>query len=302
MFVIDQRRKSIDRLTVEQDIEFCQFARFVARLVVIERRVTPGDTFEFIVKVEHDFGQRHLEIDFYTILCNENLIFQRAPFVNTQLHDGAQVIGLCNDLSHNVRLLNDVDHRRFGEPRRVMHVNDFAFARMDFIRDVRHRRDDIHIELAVKALLDNLHMQQPEETAPEAEPECQRRFGFIGQRRVVELQFLERCPQILVLIALDRIESGENHRLHILETCDRLFAGIVHMGDRIADFHVERRFNARNDIAHISCFQFIAGAHLQFQYTYFVCVVFTAGIEEFHFISLADRAVENAEIGDNAPE
>ena len=72
-----------------------------------------------------------------------------------------------------------------------MHVNDFAFARMDFIRDVRHRRDDIHIELAVKALLDNLHMQQPEETAPEAEPECQRRFGFIGQRCVVELQFLE---------------------------------------------------------------------------------------------------------------
>ena len=52
----------------------------------------------------------------------------------------------------------------------------------------------------------------------------------------------------------------------------------------------------------ISCFQFIAGAHLQFQYTYFVCVVFTAGIEEFHFISLADRAVENAEIGDNTPE
>ena len=67
--------------------------------------------------------------------------------------------------------------------------------------------------LALQALLNDLHVQQPEEAAAKAETERDRCFGLVDQRRVVQLQPFERIAQQRVLVALDRIQPGEDHRL-----------------------------------------------------------------------------------------
>ncbi len=50
--------------------------------------------------------------------------------------------------------------------------------------DVRRRRDELEVELALEPLLHDVHVQQAEEPAPEPEPERLRGLGLEVQRRV----------------------------------------------------------------------------------------------------------------------
>ena len=59
--------------------------------------------------------------------------------------------------------------------------------------------------------------RRPEEAAAEAEAQRLRHLGLVVQRRVVQLELVERVAQRLVLVRLDRIEAGEHLRLHVLE-------------------------------------------------------------------------------------
>ena len=145
-------------------------------------------------------------------------------------------------------------------------------------------------------------MQQAEESAAEAEAERQRALGLEGQRGVVELQLFERSPEVLVLVRLDGIDAREDHRLDILEARDGLLRGIGHRGDRVADLHVGRGLDARADVAHVAGADLVARLHLELQHAHLVGVVLAARVEELDVLALADRAVEDAEIGDDAPE
>ena len=78
------------------------------------------------------------------------------------------------------------------------------------------------VELALEPLLDDLHVQQAEEPAAEAEAERGRRFRLEEERRVVQPQLLQRVAQLRVLAAFDGIEPGEDHRLADLEPGKRL--------------------------------------------------------------------------------
>ena len=61
---------------------------------------------------------------------------------------------------------------------------------------------EVQVELALEPLLDDLHVQQAEEPAAEAEPERRRRLGLEEERRVVQPQLLERLAQLGVLASL----------------------------------------------------------------------------------------------------
>ena len=54
---------------------------------------------------------------------------------------------------------------------------------VDVVLDVRHRRDEVEIELALEPLLHDLHVQQAEEAAAEAEAERGRRLGLVVAAR-----------------------------------------------------------------------------------------------------------------------
>ena len=120
--LIDQRRERIDRLAIEQDIELSQLTILVARAVVVERCVALRNTLQLVVEIEDDLRQRHFEIDLDAILRDEGLIFQHTSLVDTEFDHVTQEIGLGDDLSVDIRLLDLCNFRDFGQTRGVMHL------------------------------------------------------------------------------------------------------------------------------------------------------------------------------------
>ena len=114
----------------------------------------------------------------------------------------------------------DVVERR--QRRRVVDDLDVAVRRVREVLDVRRGRDEREVVLALEPLAHDLHVQQPEEAAAEAEAERARGLGLVGERRVVEPQLLERLAQVGVLVALDGVEAAEDHRLRFAVARERL--------------------------------------------------------------------------------
>ena len=78
-------------------------------------------------------------------------------------------------------------------------------------------------------------MQQAEEAAAEAEAERAGGLRLVGQRRVVELQPLEGVAQRRVVVAVDRVEPGVDHRVGVLVAAERLGRAVVLAGDGVTD-------------------------------------------------------------------
>ena len=65
--------------------------------------------------------------------------------------------------------------------------------------DVRRGGDQVQVELALQPLRDDLHVQQAEEAAAEAEAQRDRGLRLVGQRGVVELQLVQRVAQLRIV-------------------------------------------------------------------------------------------------------
>ena len=95
-----------------------------------------------------------------------------------------------------------------GQQRRVVDDDRAAAVReLDVVLDRRRRRDEVEVELALEALLDDLHVEQAEEPAAEPEPERDRALRLEREARVVEVQLLERLAQQRVVLAADRVDA-----------------------------------------------------------------------------------------------
>ena len=129
---------------------------------------------------------------------------------------GVRIIAVITGSS----ILRDV--AGLGQLGRAVDLDDLAVGLGDAIQHARRRRDQVHVELALEPLLHDLHVQQAEESAAEAEAERDRGLRLEEERGVVQPQLLERLAQLGVLMALDRIEPGEHHRLQFLEARERL--------------------------------------------------------------------------------
>ena len=93
----------------------------------------------------------------------------------------------------------------------------------------------IEVELPLEPLPDDLHVEQAEEAAAEAEPERLGRLRLVEERRVVQLQPLERVTQLRVLVGVAREEAGEHHRLDVLVAGQRLRGGPLPGRQGVAD-------------------------------------------------------------------
>ena len=172
----------------------------------------------------------------------------------------------------------------------------------DMIEHVGHRSDDIHVELTVQTLLNDLHVQQAEESAAEAEAQGYRRLWREGQGGIVQLQLLQGGTQILIIGGIDGIDACEDHRLHLLKTLDGLVARARHMRDGIAHTHLRRSLDARDDVAHIARAHLLSGYHVHLQHTYLIGIILHARVEELHMVALAHHTVYYLVVSDDATE
>ena len=195
-----------------------------------------------------------------------------------------------------------VNHGRVGHTTRVMHFLHITLLIIYMVRNVRHRSNHIHIKLTVQALLHNLHVEQSEETTTEAKTQSQRRFRLESQRRVIQLQLLQRRTKIFKIFRFNRINSGKYHRLHFLKTGNSLFTRTGNMRNGISHFHLFGSLDTGNNISYISRTKFVTRHHIHFQHPYFIGIILFSRIEKLHLVALANRAVFNLEISYNSTE
>ena len=90
-------RKQLRRLMSLEQQENSSGIRTVAVDMVVERGVALGDGLELIVKVDDDLAQRQHEVELYPIARDILLVDELAALVETELDDGADIVGIGDD-------------------------------------------------------------------------------------------------------------------------------------------------------------------------------------------------------------
>ncbi|MNT46194.1 hypothetical protein D3C72_1828230 [compost metagenome] len=83
------------------------------------------------------------------------------------------------------------DAAGLGHLRWVFHIDDLAIALDHLVDHTWRGGDQVLVELALQALLHDLHVQQAEEAAAEAEAQRLRHFRLEHQRGIVEPQLFQ---------------------------------------------------------------------------------------------------------------
>ena len=130
------------------------------------------------------------------------------------------------------------------------------------VGDVRRGDEQVEVELALEPLADDLHVQEPEEAAAEAEAERLRRLGLVEERGVVQLQLLERVAQLGVVVGVGREEPGEHHRLDVLVARQRLTAAARFSAVSVSPTRSsDTSFKPGDHVADLAGLQLLHGAH-----------------------------------------
>ena len=243
-------RERVDGDAVEQDVDLGEVGAAIAGRLVVEARVSAGAGLQLVEVVEHDLGQREVVDELDPVLGQVLHLLHLAAARLRELHERADVLRRRQHRDPDVRLLDRLDLVRRGHRRRVVDDLDAAVGQVGEVLDVRGRGDEVDAVLALEALTDDLHVQEAEEPATEAEAERARRLGLVGERRVVEPQLLERVPEVGVGVAVDGIQAAEDHGLRIAVPLERSggmrrsrhgladtrLADVLDAGDQVTDF------------------------------------------------------------------
>ena len=161
--------QSVDRIAVDKNIEADEVGFFVFARMVVHGSVAARHGFQPVKEIVDDFRERQLVGDDDTVGSRILKILLRATFFLAELHDVAHVFIGNVDVHVHVGLVERGYHAAIGQVRGVMDLDGFACGRFALVDDGRSRGDEITVEFALEAFLDDLHMQESEEAAAEAE-------------------------------------------------------------------------------------------------------------------------------------
>ncbi len=171
---------------------------------------------------------------------------------------------------------------------------------MDDVADRRGGGDEAEIELALEALPDDLHVQQPEEPAAKAEAEGGRGLGLVGDAGVVEPELLQRLPQPLELVAVDRVQPAEHHGLGVAITLQGR-CGAGRLGDGLARAGLGHVLDAGDQVAHLARTQAGDGGGRGGADPHLVGVVAGLGLQEAQPGPGGQGALHHPQGGDHPP-
>ena len=191
---------------VQQDVDLDQVGALVAGRLVVEAGVALGAALQLVEEVDDDLGQRDAVDAARPARATGTPASASRPAAVWHRSISVPVyVRRREDRDLEVRLLDRLDLLRRRQAGRVVDDLDASpSVRCDAVLDARRGGDERQVELALQPLPDDLHVQQAEEAAAEAEAERARRLRRVGDRRVVELQLLEALAQVLEVVAVDR--------------------------------------------------------------------------------------------------
>src|ERR1700694_2389460 len=209
------KRERVDGFGSNQHVQLDEVALAEADHLVVHRRISFRTRLELVVKVVDDLAERHLVLEDDAITWPVLQVLVDAAALLAQFHHRPDVVGRNDDGQLHKRLRDRLDCGRVGHQGRIVDLDDPAALELHPVLDGQRRRDEVELELALQALLDDLEVQKPEEPAAEAKAERSRVLGLEGQRAVVELELLERFFEVAKPVGVRREESRKNHRLDL---------------------------------------------------------------------------------------
>ena len=143
-----------------------------------------------------------------------------------------------------------------GLRRQVCGVADLAHGAVravDVVDDGRRGHDESEVVLALKPLLYDVHVQESEEAAAEAEAERDGSLGFKDERSVIELELFERFTQIVIVLAVLGVKPAKDHRRHAAVAGQSLGGGALRARHGVADAHVAHILQCTRNEPDLAC-------------------------------------------------
>ena len=227
-------------------------------------------------------------------------VLRDAAVLDGELHDRARVLGRHDDLGLEVGLLDVVDAGDVGQ---VLGASDLDHLAVGLVDVVVHRgagRDQRQRELALQALLDDLHVEQPQKSHAEAEAQRHGGLGRPRERGVVHAQLLQGVAQVLVVLVVYGEDAGVDHRLGLAISWQRLRAGAGGVRERVAHAYGLGVLEARDDEADLADAELaheLLGRALD---AHAVHEEALAGLHHLQLVALLDVSVEDAHRGHHA--
>ncbi len=167
------------------------------------------------------------------------------------MQDGAHGIVGGDDHGGDHRLFDLGDFAGRGKLRGIIHLQHFAHSGGDAIAHAGRGGDQVDAELALQAFLHDLHVQQAEEAAAEAEAQRDGVLRLVEERGVIELQLAQRVAQCLVVMRLHRKKAGEDHGLDGFKAGKRR-GRARRVDDGVADARVGHALDIGDDEANVA--------------------------------------------------
>ena len=181
-----------------------------------------------------------------------------------------------------------------------MDLDLLVVGQRDLEAHARHRRQQVEVVLALEALAHDVHVQQAEEPAAEAEAERVGGLRLPAQRGVVERQLLQRVAQVRVAVGVDREQAAEDHRLDLAVAGQRLLRRVGAARERVADAQLGDVLDAGDQVADLAGRELVDRGHRGREEADVVDLGLGAGLHRADRLALLERAVDHADVGDDA--
>jgi hypothetical protein len=152
----------------------------------------------------------------------------------------------------------------------------------------------------LEALLHDLHVEEAEEPAPEAEAERGGGLRLVLQARIVQLELLERVAQNLEVVRVARINAREHHRLDLLVSGQHVRGAAPGIEDRVAHARVRHSLDLGGEVAHLTGEQLLHGTEGELHVADLIHVVCGVPRAEPDAHPRSDGAIDDSDEGDGA--
>ena len=293
-------RQGVDGLARQQDVQLHQLRGLVAVHIVVEGGIALRVRLQLVEEVQDELGQGYLPEHLHGGLGEVVHGDEVAAPAHSQIHHGAHVVGRDEDLRLQVGLLHVIDGAGVGHLLGRVERDHLAALQVDVVLHRGSRGQKVKPELALQALLDDLHVQKAQKAHAEAETEGMGGLGFPHEGRVVQGQLLQGLLQGLVLVAVDGEQAREHHGLRLAIAGQRRCHPTGGQGDGIAHLHLAHILEARDQIAHLAHVERLFGHLLGVAGAHFLYEGLGARGHHADLVALLDLAVHHADEGYHA--
>ena len=166
-FLVNDKAESINLVAIEENIHLHQLGRAILRNFIVKASIATSRGLELVKEVKDDFSKWDLIDDIDPIIIDIVHGHKVTTLALSQLHHRSDKFLGHHNLRLDIRLFNGINLSRIRKLARIGHIQRGTIRHIDLIDNRWRRHNQINIELTLQALLNDIHVQQTQETTTE---------------------------------------------------------------------------------------------------------------------------------------